>query len=133
MDANKISFLNQIIGLLPDCICLDVKRYIACQFALESDFGESPMALCLNNYCGMKVAKLRITLAMNLDEVLKFAKYSGIYSCVLDYLLWLQSNRFTRQELNTLELFIKHLYLSRYCPEPGYENKINTLYKQYYE
>lgn len=65
---DKIDFLNGIIAMLPDCIGLSVKRYIACQFALESGFGKSPSACCNNNYCGMKVPSFRISLVRNLDE-----------------------------------------------------------------
>lgn len=128
----KISFLNQVISLLPECIGHDVRRFIACQFALESDFGSSAFALCNNNFCGMKVPALRITLALNNEAKNEFAWFSGITSCVHDYLLWLQSNKFSRTELNNLDTFRSHLGFSDYCPESDYLDKINTIYSQYY-
>ena len=131
-NSDKISFLNQVISLLPHCIGHDVRRYIACQFALESDFGSSASALCNNNFCGMKVPVLRITLALNHDAKNDFAWFAGITSCVHDYLLWLQSNKFSRSELNNLVMFRSHLGFSGYCPEPDYLDKINSIYLQYY-
>lgn len=128
----KIDFLNQIISLLPDCICLDVKRFIACQFALESDFGLAPSACCNNNYCGMKVPAIRITLCRNLDEKGKFAQFSGIFSNVCDYLLWLSSFKFSKRELNELPLFVAHLHISGYCPEHDYIDSIYQIFNQYY-
>lgn len=103
-EVDKISFLNQVIALLPDFISLDVRHWIACQFALESNFGTSGFALCNNNYCGMKVPAYRLTLALNYQEVGKFALFSGITSCVHDYLLWLQAQKFYRRELDNLDL-----------------------------
>lgn len=130
--SDKIGFLNNIIMLLPDCISNEVKRFIACQFSLESDFGNSPFALCNNNYCGMKVASFRLTFALNLEEKGQFAHFSGITSCVHDYLLWLQSNKFSRAELDNLGLFVQHLKLSGYCPEYDYIDKIEKLYHKFY-
>lgn len=131
-EENK-SFLNEVVSLLPQCISLNVRRFIACQFALESDFGHSASALCNNNFCGMKVPSLRITLALNLSEKNTFACFAGITSCVHDYLLWLQSNRFTRSELSNVDSFVRHLDYSGYCPEFDYIFKIQNLYSQYYE
>lgn len=133
MKEETLSFLNEVVSLLPQCISLNVRRFIACQFSLESDFGRSPSALCNNNFCGMKVPVYRITLALNYTDKDSFAWFSGITSCVHDYLLWLQSYRFSRQELSDLELFIKHLSLSGYCPEFDYIDKIKSIYSQYYE
>lgn len=132
-ELDKISFLNQVIALLPDFISLDVRHWIASQFALESNFGTSGFALCNNNYCGMKVPALRLTLALNYQEVGKFALYSGITSCVHDYLLWLQSQKFFRRELDNLDLFRKHIDISGYCPDLGYMDNINQIYQHYYE
>ena len=130
--SDKIGFLNNIIMLLPECISIEVKRFIACQFALESDFGTSSFALCNNNYCGMKVASFRLTLALNIEEKCQFAQFAGITSCVHDYLLWLQSNKFSRAELVNLGLFVQHLKVSGYCPEYDYIDKIERLYHKYY-
>lgn len=132
MNAENVTFLNNVVSLLPDCFSLEVRHYIACQFALESSFGESPLSKCNNNFCGMKVPSVRITLACNLDEKGNFAVFNGIYSCVCDYLLWLNYNKFSRAECNKLGLFVSHLSISGYCPEPDYISKINKLYSRYY-
>ena len=80
----------------------------------------------------MKVASFRITLALNLDEKGEFAQFAGISSCVHDYLLWLQSNKFTRADLANLGLFVQHLKVSGYCPEYDYIDKIEKLYLKFY-
>lgn len=80
----------------------------------------------------MKVPSTRITLARNLDEKGKFAVFGGIYSCLCDYLLWLQYNRFTRKELSDVQSFEHHLDIAGYCTDLGYFDKIKTLYTQYY-
>lgn len=90
------------------------------------------MSKCNNNFCGMKVPVLRITFARNLDEKGKFAVFNGIYSCVCDYLLWLNYNKFSRSECNNLVLFVRHLNNSGYCPELDYISKIEKLYSKYY-
>lgn len=131
MNEEKSRFLDGIVSMLPDCISLSVKRFIASQFALESNFGSSPMSLCNNNYSGMKVAKVRLTLAKNLEEAGKFAVFTGIYSCVLDYLLWLQYNKFSRAELNDLKSFVHHIDISGYCNDLGYLDRIQSIYHQY--
>ena len=132
-EEEKISFLNLVVSLLPDFFGLDVRHWIASQFALESNFGTSGFACCNNNFCGMKVPALRITLAVNSSDVGEFAQYGGITSCVHDYLLWLQAQKFYRRELSNLDLFRKHIDISGYCPDLGYMDKINSIYYQYYD
>lgn len=132
MTESKIGFLNLIVSLLPEHFSNDVKHFIASQFALESNFGISPMSCCLNNFCGMKVPALRLTLCLNPDERGKFAKYSGITYCVHDYLLWLSAMKFTRQDYNNLQVFVNHLNISGYCPDADYIERINSIYNQYY-
>ena len=132
-ELEKIDFLNNIIFLLPDCFSLEVKRFIACQFALESNFGSSAFAKCRNNYCGMKVPVLRVSLVRNLDEKGEFATYFGITYCVHDYLLWLSSNKFTKEQRYDLFDFTQHLKVSGYCPESDYISKIQSIYSTYYE
>lgn len=128
----KLDFLNLVVSLLPIHFDNEVAHFIACQFALESDFGQSAMSLCQNNFCGMKVPSLRATLCLNPDEKGKFAKYSGITSCVHDYVVWLVAMKFTRQDYNNIQVFSNHLKLSGYCPDPDYIDRINSIYNQYY-
>lgn len=130
----KISFLNLIVSLLPYHFSIEVMHFIACQFALESNFGTSSMSLCNNNYCGMKVPSLRLTLCKNSDKDSygSFAVYSGITSCVNDYLIWLTYNKFNRIEFNSVDAFAHHLKYSKYCPDDDYVEKIWSIYYQYY-
>lgn len=128
----KKSFLEKVSCLMPNHFSNDVIHYIACQFALESNFGTSAFACCNHNYCGMKVPGSRITVCYNVTESGKFAVYSCLRDCVTDYLLWLQYNKFTRSEFKDLELFKKHLLYSNYCNDVGYYDKIDTIYNQYY-
>lgn len=129
----KKDFLNLVTKLLPEFISIEVRHFIACQFALESNFGTSPSAVCNGNYCGMKVPVLRATFCLNPTEVNQFALFSGIVSCVHDYILWCQSFKFTRYEFEHLPYFKKHLEISGYCPDFDYIDKISKLYSQYYE
>ena len=43
----------------------EVCAFIAAQFALESNFGQSNLAQNYNNHCGMKFPRVRPNLAMN--------------------------------------------------------------------
>lgn len=132
MTKSKIDFLNLITCLLPRHFSDDVKHFIASQFALESNFGNSAMACCLNNYCGMKVPAVRATLCLNPDDKGKFAEYSCMSACVNDYVIWLVAMKFNRQDYNNISVFSNHLKVSGYCPEPDYIDRINSIFNQYY-
>ena len=129
----KIDFLNSIVSLLPEHFDNEVRKFIACQFALESDFGQSSLARCNHNFCGMKVPSLRLTLCSNASskDYYSFAVYSGITYCVHDYLIWLVYNKFNRIEYNSVDAFARHLKYSNYCPDDDYVEKIWSIYYQY--
>lgn len=109
--------------------CPDVALFIACQFALESDFGKSRLASRDNNFCGMKSPVLRPSL--NLNRARTFASYMDDVDCVHDYMLWLAYSRCTVSRLQELPLFILHLKEKKYCSDPDYIPSIDRLFKQF--
>lgn len=105
-----------------------VRKFIACQFALESDFGRSPLALKYSNYCGMKHSRFRITTSLVMSHV--YNHYLCFSDCVLDYILWLTYNR-CKHDIK-LEEFKEFLVKKCYCPESDYISKIEAIYNQFY-
>lgn len=127
----KELFLERVFfGLLIYNMCDEVRKFIACQFALESDFGESAIARENYNYCGMKLPSSRPTSAVGMWR--GHAVYNNIHRCIDDYFYWLLYNRFTQLELNDLFAFKSHLAKSGYCPSSDYVERIDNLFKQYY-
>lgn len=109
----------------------NVRLYIGCQFALESDYGRSRIACRNLNYCGMKVPLMRISTAVNKgcnESVGDFAKFNSIADCILDYILLLQYNKITLQAQRDLKEFRDFLIRIKYCPEPTYIERINSIY-----
>lgn len=133
MILSRESFVNLIFMMLPRSISQEVRCYIASQFALESDFGRSSFASFFNNYCGMKVPSIRLTTASNFDKKGTFAKFDSLGSCITDYLLYLQALKFNKFELNSVVAFRLKLDLVGYCPDLGYLDKIDSIYRQYFD
>ena len=107
----------------------DVALFIACQFALESDFGGSRLAQKNNNISGMRSPTLRLTL--NEDCSSSFAVFASWFDCVTDYFLWLVWNHFTFDDLHDLSKFKTKLVSSNYCPDDGYIARITDIYSQF--
>jgi uncharacterized FlgJ-related protein len=107
----------------------DVKDFIICQFALESQFGKSRLAHDCNNYCGMRYPRVRIATSCEIDEKSGFAKYPSIYYCIIDYFLALQYHRPFREDLEDVEKF-KRFISKFYCPERDYIERITKLFNQ---
>ena len=127
----KELFLKRVeLGLFNFPISYEVSNFIACQFALESDFGESRIACENRNFCGMKLPSIRPTSATGMWS--GHAVYNSFLHCVEDYFYWLVYSRFTQEELNDLDAFKAHLAKSGYCPASDYVERIDNLYKQYY-
>lgn len=112
---------------LPDA-SIDVTNFIACQFALESNFGNSRLAIHYNNHCGMKAPFTRPTTNYESDS---FAHFKDVESCVIDYCYWLCYNRVTQYQLQNLDLFISRLDELGYCPDDDYISKIEDIYIQF--
>lgn len=104
----------------------DVLDFIACQFALESNFGTSRLASINHNYCGMKIPSRRVTYRDGQDGV--FSTYACLDDCVKDYVSWLLYNRPNQMQLTYLDSFMIFLRDSGYCPETGYVDRINKVY-----
>lgn len=124
-------YIDSIVGqsIWPDCISIEVLWFIGCQFALESNYGRSRIAIEQHNHCGMKKPSQRITFA-DLSSPLKFASYSSLEDCVCDYFAWLCFNKFSQASLSDLSLFKVKLQLSGYCPEKGYISRIESIFNQ---
>lgn len=127
--SEKLQFIDGVVSTLSHCLpqAMEVVKYwIACQFALESNFGQSRLAKLKNNYCGMSLPKSRIS--MNIAVSGNFAEFDSFESCVIDYCYWLAYNRFTYMDLFNLDLFTRKLIAKGYCPETDYLDRVFTLY-----
>lgn len=122
-----VNFSNNII--LQHFFSRDVCVYIACQFALESNFGDSDLAIKHFNYCGMKVPHRRAN--KSIDNTHTFARYSSFNDCVVDYILWVFYNRPYQPALEHVGSFRLFLRDSGYCPEKDYLSKIDNIYNQF--
>lgn len=139
MDSWKIKFINHVRELIPFDASPDVLDFIACQFALESAFGRSSLAVNRENYCGMKKVSSRITSQVSYavtaqefhDSANKFGMYNSLYECIIDYSLWLAYNKAGKRVLFDLVLFKAFLIKHHYCPEPDYIIRITNLLNLY--
>ena len=109
----------------------EIAEFIGCQFALESNFGISRLAIISRNYCGMKPAFRRVSYRIYEKDDNGFAVFDSLDSCVLDYVSWIYYNRPNKQELTYLDSFIIFLRNSGYCPEKDYISKIQSIYQQF--
>lgn len=133
MKNSKVEFLAKVADYLIDSYCFistEVARFIACQFALESNFGNSQIAKENCNYCGMKLPLKRLTFARG--ENLGHAVFGSFYDCIDDYVLWLTFSKFSVARLNDIELFKLKLESSSYCPSSLYVVKIQSIYNKFY-
>lgn len=134
MEKYQIQFIEKVCSKLA-CFNFDyeVRLFIACQFALESFYGLSSLAVKSHNYCGMKTPLVRISTADNAGVVSPkdtFARYAGLDWCVCDFVLCLQYHKplsDIRSSVQSYQNFIK----SWYCPEKDYLFKINLIYNQF--
>lgn len=128
----KIKFLKFVAGCFSqyDNFDSDVCVFIASQFALESNFGTSFLALSFNNYCGMRKPKRRFTFA-SLVSSSGFAFYSKFEYCVFDYVLWLQYNRISVKDTLNLDRFKRFIFKHNYCPDSDYISRIEAIYNQF--
>lgn len=130
---DKKEFLESVEACLPLNFSEDVRRAIACQFALESNFGRSPLATSFNNYCGMHHPVKRPTLSVG-PESTNYASYYSLEDCVHDYLLWLAWNHISKLDFaSSAERFLKAVVDKNYCPTPGYINSIINIKNNYYD
>lgn len=126
-NLQKYDYITLVIIRLPSLMNTYLKELIACQFALESNFGNSNLAQLKNNHSGMKLAKLRLSTRNpeSIDDV--FARYDSMKDCIVDYVLWLQYQGF-RQD-STVESW--KALMKIYCPEPDYLTRIDRILDNY--
>lgn len=127
MTKQQHDFIVTITDELPHTLSINARIYIACQFALESNYGTSSIAMNKLNYCGMKKAHNRITTrSFDIDNS-HFATYNSRYDCICDYLLWLcYYNVSQSATIDTL----KRIFVN-YCPEPYYTERIDKVYNAF--
>lgn len=128
----KIDWLNNwktfVQGTFP--VSDAVAQFIVCQFALESNFGQSDIFRENNNICGMKLPKYRITCAQTANR--GHATYLNVEDSIWDYFIWLCYYGFSRRHLENYELFISHFRKTPYCPQFDYIERIVSLKTQFY-
>lgn len=133
MNNSNYSFIANVSSIFKNLtqFSQEVCDFIACQFALESSFGESALAHANNNYCGMKNPLVRISSALHAgDGNYHWAQYVSLQDCILDYLLCLQYHRPLSTDYDSVVHFSR--FISKfYCPERNYINKINLIYQQF--
>lgn len=133
MTAQQLQFIDRVRKhwFIRQLFTADVLDFIACQFALESNFGTSRLSLLNNNYCGMKLPYRRVTYAhpskLDFEE---FAYYVDFDNCLFDYYAWFMSHNPHANTVSDLSAFKIFLQNSGYCPEKGYIDKINLIYQQ---
>lgn len=131
MEKNKIYFIqNWSNFLLEYCRIMsnDVAIYVACQFALESNFGTSNLSQTQNNISGMKRPLVRPTCSLETNG--QFASYESVYHCVLDFLFCLAFHKLQQYNLDTIKHYIAATE-KWYCPERDYHSKIQFIYLQF--
>lgn len=105
--------------------------WIGCQFALESNFGSSKLALDCCNFCGMRNPMVRISTSFSRGlSTIHWAHYYDLDSCVIDYVLCVQYHKpidFDIIDPSHYSMFISKFY----CPDKGYIDKINKIYSQF--
>lgn len=107
----------------------DICDFVACQFAIESNFGRSNLAILACNHSGMKVPSRRVCI--NIGSYKGFSKYSTLKQCILDFILWVFYNRPFIDDLSCVSSFMKFLDRTGYCPDEVYTRSIYSLYKKY--
>lgn len=128
-NKEKLDFIDKVVDALSRyCpqMMVDVKYFVACQFALESNFGQSRLAMTKFNFCGMSRPNCRLSLNIALTG--NFAEFLSFDDCIIDYCYWLSYNKFNYMMLFNLDLFTRHLIASKYCPESDYIDRIYSLF-----
>lgn len=132
METEKKDFLLRVYRCFAryDCFSQDVAFFIACQVALESDFGRSRLAREFNNYIGMRISRVRPTTRLSFVDTDEFSRYDSFDDCLFDYLLAVTYHQPLRNDLHRLENYAR--FISRwYCPEHSYIERILSIYNQF--
>ena len=124
-----IKYVSKLIEYRYTNVSKEVAAFIGCQFALESKFGTSDLAVKHCNFSGMKFARVRprTSVAINGSD---FAHYQSIYTCICDYFLALAFHRVETWDFENIQRFSAAIK-KWYCPEKDYINKITSIYQQF--
>lgn len=127
MNAFQQNFIKSYSDLLIDRyrIVPAVALFIACQFALESDYGRSSIAQ-FNNLCGMRFPSFRPTLAKSKTNG-GFAIYDSVDDCIQDYMLRNCIFSPSGKVFTDVKRFSIFIYSSGYCPERDYIKRIENV------
>lgn len=108
----------------------DVSSYIACQFALESNYFKSNLVLAYNNASGMRFPLHRPNLCCSKTSS-GFACYRSLFACVRDFFIRQFLFAKTWKDFSSIELYRAFLVRSNYCPEIDYVGRIDRIYNQF--
>lgn len=128
----KKQFLFKVFDLCKERYLLNnkVSLFIACQFALESDFGRSRLAVDSNNFSGMKTPEHRFSISVGSAGL--FNVYTSLEQCLADYMARQNYFGIKKRDLKDIDSYSKFLIKSNYCPEVFYTDKIRAIYSSYY-
>lgn len=133
MNEKQFNFIVSISStVIHLCPCLShLSVWIGCQFALESSFGTSDLAVKYHNICGMRNPMVRISSSRSRGvSSVSWAQYATDFACVLDYVLCVQYHRPMDYDISCIDLYSK--FISKfYCPETDYIDKINKIYSKF--
>lgn len=132
MNTEHYEFINQISQLIENTytnVSKEVATFIACQFALESKYGTSNLAVYHCNFSGMKYAYVRPRTSTPIQGS-EFACYVGLVDCVTDYFLALAFHRVESWDMANIQRF-SFAIKKWYCHERDYINNITTIYQQF--
>lgn len=118
------------ISLLISSVSESVSLFIACQFALESNYGTSQLATKYNNITGMRKPLVRpSTCEVDLDSN-GFAVYSCKMYCIIDYFLCICYHRPLSEDFEDVKKYARFVK-KFYCPEKDYIDKIMSIYNKF--
>lgn len=111
----------------------EVCLFMACQSALECDFGRSELALCVSNMFGMKPPKRRYTTSVGSYRVgvVDYARYSSVHSSVVDFIFRHIACGATNYDFSSIGAYKAFLKRSKYASDSNYLSKIYGLFNQY--
>lgn len=133
MNTEQFDFVKNVSSLLQTIFRVqeEVADFIGCQFALESNFGQSSLAKTYHNYCGMKTPLVRVSVASNYrDSVEKWARYDDLLHCVYDFMFCLAYRKPISAVFETINHY-QSFIAGWYCPEKSYLPKINQIYQSF--
>lgn len=133
MKKEQFDFIKKVSSILRSVYHVhdEVADFIGCQFALESYFGRSSLAVNHHNYCGMKTPQVRVSVANNFQNTVdKWADYSSLEQCICDYMLCLSYRRASSFVFESINHFV-NFKKGWYCPDESYMDKISLIYVQF--